>query len=293
MSGVRVRVPASSANLGPGFDVLAIALDLWLELEVRPAAEFSFSSELEVPKDHANIAVEAFARIGDPGQAAFTMRSEIPLSGGLGSSAAARLAGVLAALVLGGEDPREALAPALELAAELEGHPDNASAATYGGVSVELPGGPLSLGVPQRLGFVVVAPSEPVNTQLARAALPPTVSIADAAFNVGQAVALATGLATRDLELVARGLGDRLHQPHRAHLYPLSADLVASATDLGALGATISGAGPTVLLWAERDQVQTVLDAARAAVQNPYGEWATVFAVDATERGASATLIPA
>jgi len=291
MSGVRVRVPASSANLGPGFDVLAVALDLWLELEVRPAAEFSFTTELDVPADHSNVAVEAFAQIGDPGRVAFTMRSEIPLCGGLGSSAAARVAGALAALVLGGEEPRDALAPALAIASELEGHADNAAAATFGGVSVELPDGPLTLGVPQRLGFVIVAPGEAVNTDDARAALPATITIADAAFNVGQAVALVTGLATRDLQLVARGLGDRMHQPHRAHLYPGSADLVASAAELGALGATISGAGPTVLLWAERDRVPAVLEAARAAVQGPEGPWATAFAVDATERGATAQLI--
>lgn len=287
MNGVRVRVPASSANLGPGFDVLAVALDRWLELEVRPAATFSFTSDLDVPKDVTNIAVQAFAEIGDPGHAAFTMRSEIPMSGGLGSSAAARVAGAFAALVMGGEEPREARHAALAIAAELEGHADNASAAVLGGVSVELPDGALTLTVPQRLGFVVVAPHEAVETAKARAALPATVPMADANFNVGQAMALAAGLASRDLDLLARGLGDRLHQPYRAHLYPRSADLVANAKELGALDATISGAGPTVLLWCERDAVPGVVQAAKDQTRG----WADVFAVDPSDRGAEATLL--
>lgn len=287
MNGVRVRVPASSANLGPGFDVLAVALDRWLELEVRPAPTFSFETNLDVPKDPSNIAVEAFSQIGDPGHAAFVMRSEIPLSGGLGSSAAARVAGAFAALVMGGEEPREARHTALSIAAELEGHADNASAAVLGGVSVELPDGALTLAVPQRLGFVVVAPHEAVPTSAARAALPPTVPMADAAFNVGQAMALAAGLASRDLELLARGLGDRLHQPYRAHLYPRSTDLIAGAKSFGALEGTISGAGPTVLLWCERDAVPSVVE---AVTQETRG-WADVFAVDPSERGADATLL--
>lgn len=281
-AGVRVRVPASTANLGPGFDVLACALDLWLELEVRPAAAFSFASDLPVPTDPSNIAVEAFGHIGDPGHAAFTMRSEIPLSGGMGSSAAARVAGVLAALVMGGEEPRDALEPALRIAAELEGHADNASAAIHGGVTVELPGGALKLAVPQRLGFVIVAPHEAVDTPQARAALPASVPLGDAAFNVGQAMALAAGLASRDLDLIARGLGDRLHQPHRAHLYPRSMALIAAARELGAFGGTVSGAGPTVLLWCDRDAVREVERAAREWS----GDWADVRTADPTERGA-------
>lgn len=287
MQGVRVRVPASSANLGPGFDVLAVALDLWLELEVVPARAFSFTTDLPVPRDGTNIAVEAFSSVGDPGHAAFTMRSEIPLSGGMGSSAAARVAGAFAALVMGGEEPREARHAALAIAADLEGHSDNASAAVLGGVSVELPDGPLTLSVPQRLGFVVVAPDQAVSTAEARAALPPSVPMRDAAFNVGQAMALAAGLASRDLDLLARGLGDRLHQPYRAHLYPRSAELIAQAKTFGALDATISGAGPTVLLWCERDKIADVLQAVKEHTRT----WAKAFAVDPSERGAEATLL--
>lgn len=287
MPGVRVRVPASSANLGPGFDVLAVALDLWLELECVPAGQFSFTTDLPVPADATNIAVEAFARIGDPGRVAFTMRSEIPLSGGLGSSAAARVAGVLAALLMGGEELRDAREPALAIAADLEGHADNAAAAVLGGVSVELPDGALTLPVPRSLSFVVVAPYEPVSTTRARALLPQRVPLRDAAFNVGQAVALAAGLASRDLELIARGLGDRLHQPHREPLYPRSIELIAQAKTMGALDGTISGAGPTVLLWCERDARADVLAAAREAARG----WADAFAVDPTDRGAEASLI--
>lgn len=285
--GVRVRVPASTANLGPGFDVLACALDLWLELEVQPAPAFSFTTDLDVPTDPSNIAVEAFGQIGDPGRVAFTMRSQIPLSGGMGSSAAARVAGAAAALVMGGEEVADALPTALAIASELEGHADNASAAVHGGVTVELPGGPLKLSVPQRLGFVIVAPHQAVSTPEARAALPASVSLADAAFNVGQATALAAGLASRDLDLIARGLDDRLHQPHRAHLYPRSIELIRSARELGAIGGTVSGAGPTVLLWCDRDVVRDVEQAAIDHVADgEAGPWADVRAVDPSERGA-------
>lgn len=285
-------MPASSANLGPGFDVVACALDRWLELDVQPASAFSFTTELDVPADATNIAVEAFSRIGDPGRVAFTMRSEIPLSGGLGSSAAARVAGVLAALVMAGEDPREALVPALEIASELEGHADNASAAVFGGVTVELPDGPLSLAVPHRLAFVIVAPHEAVSTTRARAVLPQRVPLRDAAFNVGQAMALAAGLASRDLELMARGLGDRLHQPHRAPLYPHSIELIERARSFGALGGTVSGAGPTVLLWCEKGHVREVERATQEYVAaSDGGAWADVFAVDPSDRGAEATTL--
>lgn len=293
MTGVRVRVPASSANLGSGFDVLACALDRWLELEVVPAPAFSFTTDLDVPADGSNIAVEAFGRVGDPGGVAFTMRSEIPLCGGLGSSAAARVAGALAALVMGGEEPRDALAPALAIATELEGHSDNAAAAVHGGVTVELPDGPLTLPLPQRLAFVIVAPDSPVSTTRARAVLPHQVPLQDAVFNVGQAVALAAGLASRDMATIARGLGDRLHQPQRAVLYPRSIEVIEQARAFGAIGGTISGAGPTALLWCERDAVRDVSRAASEFVTGAGGRpWAEVFAVDPSERGASVEILP-
>jgi homoserine kinase len=240
-ASVTVRVPASSANLGPGFDCFAAALGLYLELEVSEAERFELVSELDVRRDRSNLVVVAFERLAPASGHRFEVRSEIPLSGGLGSSAAAVVAGLAAAQRLTGGD-----APLLELATEIEGHPDNVAAALLGGVVVCADGEPHRLEPPAELEALLVVPHRAVGTQRARAALPASVPLADAVYNTAHGALLMLGLAGGDSELVARGLGDLLHQPYRAHLYPRSAELMRSVTELGALGATISGAGPTV-----------------------------------------------
>ena len=274
---VRVRVPASSANLGPGFDCFAAALGLFLELEVSEAEHFELLSELDVPHDRSNLTVAAFERILPASAYRFEVRSQIPLSGGLGSSAAAVLAGLLAADRLSGGG-----AEVLTLATELEGHPDNVAAALLGGVVVCADAEPHRFDVPGGLEALLVVPREPVATQQARAALPAQVPLSDAVYNTAHGALLMLGLATGELELVARGLGDRLHQPYRAHLYPRSAELVAGATALGALGATISGAGPTVLVWVERAAAGEVA----RALHERAAAWADVLAVEFVSAGA-------
>ena len=274
---VRVRVPASSANLGPGFDCFAAALGLFLELEVSEAEHFELLSELDVPHDRSNLTVAAFERILPASAYRFEVRSQIPLSGGLGSSAAAVLAGLLAADRLSGGG-----AEVLTLATELEGHPDNVAAALFGGVVVCADAEPHRFDVPGGLEALLVVPREPVATQDARAALPAQVPLSDAVYNTAHGALLMLGLATGELELVARGLGDRLHQPYRAHLYPRSAELVAGATALGALGATISGAGPTVLVWVERAAAAEVA----RALHERAAAWADVLAVEFVSAGA-------
>jgi homoserine kinase len=274
---VRVRVPASSANLGPGFDCFAAALGLFLELEVSEAEHFELLSELDVPHDRSNLTVAAFERILPASAYRFEVRSQIPLSGGLGSSAAAVLAGLLAADRLSGGG-----AEVLTLATELEGHPDNVAAALFGGVVVCADAEPHRFDVPGGLEALLVVPREPVATQQARAALPAQVPLSDAVYNTAHGALLMLGLATGELELVARGLGDRLHQPYRAHLYPRSAELVAGATALGALGATISGAGPTVLVWVERAAAAEVA----RALHERAAAWADVLAVEFVSAGA-------
>ena len=274
---VRVRVPASSANLGPGFDCFAAALGLFLELEVSEAEHFELLSELDVPHDRSNLTVAAFERILPASAYRFEVRSQIPLSGGLGSSAAAVLAGLLAADRLSGGG-----AEVLTLATELEGHPDNVAAALLGGVVVCADAEPHRFDVPGGLEALLVVPREPVATQQARAALPAQVPLSDAVYNTAHGALLMLGLATGELELVARGLGDRLHQPYRAHLYPRSAELVAGATALGALGATISGAGPTVLVWVERAAAAEVA----RALHERAAAWADVLAVEFVSAGA-------
>jgi homoserine kinase len=263
-----VRVPASSANLGPGFDAFAAALALHMELEVEETGTFAVETDLQIACDRRNLAVRGFERLHAPDQFTFRIRSDIPLSGGLGTSAAAYVAGLMAA-----DHLFELDADLLKLATELEGHPDNVAAALYGGFVVCADGRAARFDVPGGLEAVLVVPHEPVRTKEARAALPASVPLADAVFNVGHASLLVLGLVKGDWDLVARGLGDRLHQPHRAHLYPRSAELMARAGDLGALGATLSGAGPTVLVWCQYEQTGGVVDRLRRETQG----WADVL----------------
>jgi homoserine kinase len=254
-----VRVPASSANLGPGFDVLAAALDIRLELEVSECGEFSVECDIPgVPLDRSNLCVRAFERLHPADGVSFSIRSQIPLSAGLGSSAAAIVAGLCAA-----DHMYELDAPLFDLAAELEGHPDNAAAALLGGFVV-CAGEPMRFDPPAGLEGVLAIPDFEVPTTAARAALPPEVPFGDAVYNVGRVSLLMLGLARDDFSLIARGLRDMLHQPRRRSLYPRSMELVERAAGLGAVGATISGAGPTVLFWSHWEQTGSLVEKLRA-----------------------------
>jgi homoserine kinase len=272
-----VRVPASSANLGPGFDAFAAALALHTEVEVVETGRFAVVTDLAIARDRRNLAVRGFERLHPPDRFEFRIRSDIPLSGGLGTSAAAYVAGLLAA-----DHLFELDADVLALASELEGHPDNVAAALLGGFVVCADGQATRFDAPSGLEAILVVPHEAVRTREARAALPAQVPMGDAVFNLAHASLLVLGLARGDWDLVGRGLGDRLHQPHRAHLYPRSADLVARARDLGALGATISGAGPTVLVWCHYEQTGAVLEALRREA----GDWAQVLRAPFEPHGA-------
>jgi homoserine kinase len=260
-----VRVPASSANLGPGYDVLAAAVSLFLELEVEEAGDFSFEAGgLAVPTGRDNLIVRAFESLRTADGIAFRLRSEIPLARGLGSSAAAIVAGLYAAdhlfeLGLTKED-------FLARATEIEGHPDNVAAAIYGGFvvcGVGEGGAPSAarFDPPGGLEGIAVIPAEEVSTERAREAIPAEVPLADAVANVSAASRLVLGLQSADLDLVASGLADRIHQDRRRGLYPRSMELVDDARDLGALGATISGAGPTVLVWTTWQDAGKVVEA--------------------------------
>jgi homoserine kinase len=281
---LRVRVPASSANLGPGFDTFACALGMHMELEVEETGRFRIETDLPIARDRRNLAVRAFATLGSPEGFTFRIRSEIPLSGGLGSSASAHVAGLVAADALFG-DPAGARGDLLPLADELEGHPDNAAAALMGGFVVCADGAATRFDPPDGLEAVVVVPHEAVRTKEARAALPAEVPIADAVFNTAHAALLMLGLARGDWDLVSAGLADRLHQPRREHLDPRSMELVGRARAMGALGATISGAGPTVLVWCLREATAGVLDALR----DQTGGWADVMPAPFEAGGAQVT----
>jgi homoserine kinase len=272
-----VRVPASSANLGPGFDCMAAALALTLEVEVEETGEFAVETELPVAIGRENLCVRAFERLHPADGFTFRISSEIPLSGGLGSSAAAIVAGLMAA-----DHLFELDADLLELATEIEGHPDNAAAALYGGFVVCADGRVARFEAPTGLEALAVVPEEPVRTRAARAALPTHVPLADAVFNVAHASLLTLGLANGDWDLLARGLQDRLHQSQRASLFPRSFELASGARELGALGATISGAGPAVLVWCFYEQTGAVAEALAPRVEG----WASLVRVTFEQQGA-------
>lgn len=281
-----VRVPASSANLGPGYDVLAAAVSMHLELEVEEAGEFSFDpGGVDVSDGRDNLIVRAFESLHPADGIAFRLRNGIPLARGLGSSAAAIVAGLFAAdhlfeLALSPEEM-------LVRATELEGHPDNVAAAIYGGFVIcgrEPDGTPSAarFDPPDGLEALAVIPADEVSTERAREAIPAELPLADAVANVSAASRLVLGLRSADLDLVARGLADRIHQPRRRELYPRSMELVDAARELGALGATISGAGPTVLVWTTWQDTGKVAE----ALEDRCEGWAEVRRLPFTPHGA-------
>jgi homoserine kinase len=272
-----VRVPASSANLGPGFDTFAAALSLYLELEVVETGKFAVLTELDVPLDRSNLVVRAFERLRPPDDFEFRIASNIPLSGGLGSSAAAVLAGLLAA-----DHMFELDADIQGLAAAIEGHPDNVGAALHGGFVICAGSSTHRFEPPMGLEAVLVVPSTPVSTAQARAVMPDRVPIADAVFNVAHGAILILGLVQNDLDLITAGLHDRLHQPYRAQLYPRSAELLGRAASFGALGATVSGAGPSVLYWCRYEQTGGLVERLRRETRG----WATVLRAPFEAQGA-------
>ena len=239
-----VRAPATSANLGPAFDSMAVALDLWNELEVGDGTGVSVEGEGagELPEDETNLAVRAYALLADTAGKRFAFRNSIPLERGLGSSAAAIALGLAAACP---DAHREEL---LAAGLELEGHGDNLAAALAGGVTVTWDGRVTRLAGSLPLEPVALVPRQRTSTAASRRSLPSSVPHGDAAANACLAALLAAGVVSADAALFAAGLDDRLHEPYRA-----SAALDSIRADLppGARGATLSGSGPTVIAWAD------------------------------------------
>jgi homoserine kinase len=241
---VIVRAPATSANLGPVFDAAAVAFDLWNELEVTDGdgVEIAGEGAGELPDDATNLAVRAYALFADPAGRRFRFTNRIPLERGLGSSAAAIALGLAAARP--GGPVEELLAAGLQL----ESHADNLAAALVGGVTLTWDSRAVRIADTLPLAPVALVPRERTSTEASRRALPASVPHADAAANAAHAALLAAGAAAGDADLFAAGLDDRLHEPYRP-----SAALEALRTDLpvGARGATLSGSGPTVVVWAD------------------------------------------
>jgi homoserine kinase len=271
LEALTVSAPATSANLGPGFDCLAVALDLGNAVVIarRPGplrVRVTGEGAGELAEDAGNLVCRALASgLGSLDGLSVECRNRIPLGRGLGSSAAAVCAGLVAANALGGLrwTPDELL----RRATELEGHPDNAAACITGGMVAVAPG-PVArpVPVPEGLTFVAVIPDARTSTDAARRSLPETVPLGDAAATLANAVGLTLALVEGRLEDLPDVLADRLHEPHRAPSIP-ALDALRGLVDRDAcLGATISGSGPSVLLWCREQAAVEVAAAAERAL---------------------------
>lgn len=256
-----IRVPASSANLGPGFDSFGIAWQLYNEIDFQIAEELSISGCDEQFCNENNLAYVAYRRvlercgIGDEGVAIRFGRTAIPVSRGLGSSAALIVAGVMAAneLYQLGLSRDELFL----LATEVEGHPDNVAPALYGGLTVSAMNGGRALTrrfpISDKLHFIALIPPFELSTALARGVLPDSVSRADAIFNISRAALLLRALGDGDAQLLSFAMDDRIHQPYRSKLIDGFTHARIEAQECGAAGICISGAGSTLLCVASRD----------------------------------------
>lgn len=280
---VRVRIPATTANCGPGFDTLGIACTLYNEVVLElagPAGQVEISVSGDgadtLPTNSRNLVLRAVRTVLDKvGETQTGIRlslvNAIPLSRGLGSSSAAIVGGLVAANAIVGN--RFNQAEILDMATEMEGHPDNVAPALYGGFTISVMAGGqvtcLRLPLPQQLKLVVCIPEFRLSTHKARQAIPAMVPHKDAVYNVSRAALLVGALASGRLECLGEALNDKLHQPYRAPLIPGMPEVFAAGRAAGALGVAISGAGPSLMAYTvERPQaVGEAMVAAFAAKQ--------------------------
>ncbi|MDG0866873.1 homoserine kinase [Candidatus Lucifugimonas marina] len=276
MNSVTVRAPATTANLGPGFDSIGMALDMWNELTIT-RGEFSVSTEGQgadlVPQDTRNLIVTGvnavFNHIGEPIPGLqYHCTNAIPFARGMGSSSAAIVSGLVAGSAISGADlSKEELTV---LAADIEGHPDNVAPAIYGGCTVGVRNGTDKwivdqVSVPEGLHAVLFVPEMLTNTHESRAVLPDMISRTDAVFNIGRAALLVNALSTGRFELLKYATDDRLHQPHRTQAFKAMPHLIEAAIKGGAHGAFLSGAGPSVLALSTGREVTISYEMAESA----------------------------
>ncbi|MCL4422613.1 MAG: homoserine kinase [Actinobacteria bacterium] len=257
---MRARAPASSANLGPGFDALAVALNLYVEVEVIAAHRLSVRSSGEgqdLAADASHLAAQVAIEVAGHDRLGISVHSQIPVGRGLGSSAALAVATAAAA---GARDP-------LAVAAAVDGHPENAAASVLGGLvaATKVRGAAKAVSLPldPGLAFVALVPDKPLPTAKARQALPVEVRHSDAAFNLGRMGLLVAGLGNRSL-LSPEATEDRLHQDYRSPFCPEAPQLIRRLVSAGALAACWSGAGPTVIGICDVKDAARVRDAGEA-----------------------------
>ena len=266
MKKVQLRLPATSANLGPGFDAMALALELFLEIEAAPADRFSIAATGRNPNVcgglNRNLLIQTYEFVLEAEQRpvvplALRMVNGIPVGMGCGSSAAVRLAGVALASAFGGLDWDAA--KIVEQAVRLEGHPDNVAACWHGGLTIAAGGEQLaivSIPPPPDWRAFLVLPETPVATAKARAMLPDTYDRHDVVMNVQCAALLTAAFALGRPDLMQLATRDRLHQPYRAQLCPLLPALLPLAGSHGVMSVTLSGAGPAVMLLTQGNGAQ-------------------------------------
>ncbi|MGN6798862.1 MAG: homoserine kinase [Gaiellaceae bacterium] len=283
------RAPASTANLGPGFDAAAAALDLWNHAEIEPGAfavEIDGEGADELPRDATHLAVQAFGLLTPPDGYRFRFTNSIPLERGLGSSASAIGLGLVAGAVAGGH--ALAARDLLTLGVRLESHIDNLAAVLSGGVCIAWhENGPrvrrIADDVPA--DAIAVVPSERTSTAASRTALPEHVPHTDAAVTAGAAMLLGAALASGDADLLRHAFRDRLHEPYRGAGAPLLDAVKRLVPE--ALGVTLSGSGPTVIAWVA-DSVDR--DRAAAHLASELGATADVLPLGVAHEGAAAQM---
>lgn len=288
--GVRVKIPASTANLGPGFDTLGMALSLYAWIEMKEAEQTVFhlyGDEMQgIPRNKSNllyqVAQQVFERAGvQVPELEISMYSDIPLTRGLGSSATAIVGALAAANALIGSPLSKA--ELFDMATGIEDHPDNVGASLYGGIITAIWDGVhaecIRFDPPEDLEVLVVVPDFELQTSEARKVLPDHISRKDAVYNVSRASFLVGALAGGRLDLIGKAMSDRLHQPYRAPLIPGMTRILEEAGNHGALGVALSGAGPTLLALVDRQQSRKneleafLLNTMRAEGINASAKW--------------------
>lgn len=258
---IRVTVPATSANMGSGYDSIGIALSLYNHFSMEESDRIEISSVTgdDVPTDETNLVYQCAKRVydicGKPLSGLKIIEDcAIPQTRGLGSSSACTVAGIVGANALLGDPLNQE--NIIDLAASIEGHPDNSTPAILGGFCAALLeyGKVWSVRVPiaDKVNFVAFIPNFELSTEKARGVIPSTIPHHDAVFNLSRAALLAGSLVTGDLKNIGVAVGDCLHQPYRFPLIPGGEEVVKSAKGLGALGAFISGAGPTIIAMVDK-----------------------------------------
>ncbi len=278
---IEVKVPATSANMGSGYDSIGIALNLYntIKMEESDCIDISDVSGASIPMDETNLIYQCAKKVYDIcGKPLKGMKiieqCDIPQTRGLGSSSACTVAGILGAnALLGNPLDRESI---IDLAANIEGHPDNSTPAILGGFCVALLeyGKVWSVRVPMngKVEFITFIPDFELSTEKARAALPKTIAHHDAVFNLSRAALLAGSLTTGKLENLGVAVGDCLHQPYRFDLIPDGRELVHAAKAMGALGTFISGAGPSIIAVVDAHD-RTYLSRAEMYCEHNFPHW--------------------